>query len=176
MRSNLQAILLALVFLATSLTLSQTTQSSMPNMPGMQSQTSLSDNTSMNMMKPPSNLIDAILTHTTSGTSAEPPSTPVSMLMSSYRGWTLMLHGTAFISDTQQQAEANPAGPTRAVCAQFNLPCSIPERRGGDKLFSTNWIMPMATRQLGPDGRYGQLTLRTMLSLEPATITGRQFP
>jgi hypothetical protein len=176
MRSNLQAALLALVFLAPSLTLSQTNQSSMPNMPGMQSQTSMSDNNSMNMMKPPSNLIDAILTHTTSGTSAEPPSTPVSMLMRSYRGWTLMLHGTAFISDTQQQAEANPAGPTPAVCAQFNLPCSIPERRGGDKLFSTNWIMPMATRQLGPDGRYGQLTLRTMLSLEPATITGRQFP
>jgi hypothetical protein len=130
----------------------------------------------MHMMKPLTTLIETELAHTTSGTSAEPPSTPVSMLMRNYRGWTLMLHGTAFVSDTQQQAEANPAGPTPATCEQFNLSCSTSERRGSDKLFSTNWIMPMATRQLGPDGRYGQLTLRTMFSLEPATITGRQYP
>jgi hypothetical protein len=109
----------------------------------------------MDMVKPPTNLIDAILNHTTSGTSAEPPSTPVSMLMRNYHGWMLMLHGNAFISDTQQQAQ---------------------NHRGGDKLFSTNWLMPMAMRQFGPDGKYGQLTLRTMLSLEPATITSRQFP
>jgi len=126
----------------------------------------------MNLMKPTTSLIDAELNHTSSGTSTEPPSTPVSMLMSSYRGWMLMLHGTAFVSDTQQQAEANPTGPSPAVCERFDLPCSAPERRGGDKLFSTNWIMPMAMRQLGP----GQLTLRAMFSLEPATITGRQFP
>jgi hypothetical protein len=67
----------------------------------------------------------------------------------------LMLHGSAFISDIQQQAR---------------------NHRGGDKLFSTNWIMPMAMRQLGPEGRYGQLTLRTMFSLEPATVTSRQYP
>jgi len=126
----------------------------------------------MNLMKPPTTLIEAELTHTTSGTSAEPPSTPVSMLMRNYRGWTLMLHGTAFLSDTQQHASANPTAPSTALCEQFNLPCSTPERRGGDKLFSTNWIMPMAMRQLGP----GQLTLRAMFSLEPATITNRQFP
>jgi hypothetical protein len=34
----------------------------------------------------------------------------------------------------------------------------------------------MATRQLGSHGQDGQLTLRTMLSLEPATISGRQYP
>jgi hypothetical protein len=34
----------------------------------------------------------------------------------------------------------------------------------------------MAMRPLGGDGRYGQLTLRTMLSLEPATISGREYP
>ena len=44
--------------------------------------------------------------------------------------------------------------------------------RGGDKFFSTNWFMPMAQRELGP----GELTLRAMLSLEPATVTGRQYP
>src|SRR6185312_7984355 len=44
--------------------------------------------------------------------------------------------------------------------------------RGYDKVFSTNWFMPMAQRSLGP----GQLTFRTMLSLEPATVTNRFYP
>jgi hypothetical protein len=127
----------------------------------------------MNMMKQPSTLIETELAHTNSGTSIEPASTPVSMIMKSYRGWMLMLHGTAFIADTQQQAASNPAGPSSETCEQLDLPCPTPANaRGGDKLFSTNWIMPMAMRQLGP----GQLTLRTMLSLEPATISDRQYP
>jgi hypothetical protein len=130
----------------------------------------------MNMMKPPSNLIDVILNHTTSGTTAEPASTPVSMIMRSDRGWMLMLHGTASISDTQQHAASNPTGSSPDTCAQLNLPCDTPVTRGGDKLFSTNWIMPMAMRQLGARGQHGQLTLRTMLSLEPATISSRRFP
>ncbi len=61
----------------------------------------------------------------------------------------LMLHGNAFVMDLQQ------TGP-----------------RGEDKFFSTNWVMGMAEREWGP----GQLTLRTMLSLEPATVTGRRYP
>jgi hypothetical protein len=96
-----------------------------------------------------SDLIEAQLNRTGSGTSIEPASTPVPMMMADWKGWTLMLHGAAFVTDTQQ------SGP-----------------RGADKLFSTNWIMPMAQRKLGP----GQLTLRTMLSLEPATVTGRYYP
>jgi hypothetical protein len=95
------------------------------------------------------NLIEAQLNRTSSGTSIEPASTPVPMLMSSRGSWTLMLHGTAFVTATQQ------SGP-----------------RGADKLFSTNWIMSMAQRRLGP----GQLTLRTMFSLEPATVSGRYYP
>jgi hypothetical protein len=127
----------------------------------------------MNMIKQPSTLIDAELTHTNSGTSIEPASTPVSMIMKSYRGWMLMLHGTAFIADTQQHPTSNPTGPSPEACEQLDLPCHTPANtRGGDKLFSTNWIMPMAMRQLGP----GQLTLRTMLSLEPATVSDRQYP
>ncbi len=43
-------------------------------------------NMDMNMMKPATTLIEAELNHTNSGTSVEPPSTPVSMLMSHYRG------------------------------------------------------------------------------------------
>jgi hypothetical protein len=156
-------ILLPLVLSATLSACAQTKQPT-PNMPGMDASTQMSmlqtapatiDNTSMDSMKPPTTLVEAELSHTTSGTSIEPSSTPVAMLMRNYRGWMLMLHSSAFISDTQQQAQSH---------------------RGGDKLFSTNWIMPMAMHQLGSDGQYGQLTLRTMLSLEPASITSRQYP
>jgi hypothetical protein len=38
--------------------------------------------------------------------------------------------------------------------------------RGDNKPFSTNWIMAMASRDLGG----GELTLRSMLSLEPLTV------
>jgi hypothetical protein len=96
-------------------------------------------------------LIEAEQQHGSSGTSIEPASTPVPMLMTDKDGWRLMLHGNGFIADTQQQA-AN--------------------ERGRDAFFSTNWIMPMAQRSLGP----GQLTLRTMLSLEPATVGNRAYP
>lgn len=98
---------------------------------------------------PPQNFLEAIEAHTTSGTSAEPNSTPAPMLMTMRGNWMLMLHGNGFIADIQQSSP-----------------------RGHDKLFSTNWIMPMAQRSWGPR----QLTLRTMLSLEPATVTGRQYP
>ncbi|HTM41806.1 MAG TPA: hypothetical protein VL177_12875, partial [Terriglobales bacterium] len=97
----------------------------------------------------PATLITSILQHTDSGTSLEPASTRVPMLMTTAGKWRLMFHGEAFLSELQQ------SGP-----------------RGGDKFFSTNWFMPMAQRDLGP----GQLTLRTMLSLEPATVTDRRYP
>jgi len=94
-------------------------------------------------------LIDLLLQHSTAGTGAEPDSTPFDMLMTSHAGWMFMFHGVGFLADIQQ---------TRP--------------RGRDKLFSPNWIMPMAQRQLSG----GTLTLRTMLSFEPATVTGRQYP
>ena len=159
MLHRLAATSFSLVLLATVPTSAQTNQPPPPDMPGMDmhspqmSMPQKAPATSMNMMTPPTTLIEAELRHTNSGTSIEPPSTPVSMLMHNYRGWMLMLHGSAFITDTQQ------SGP-----------------RGADKFFSTNWIMPMAMRQLGPNGRYGQLTLRTMFSLEPATVSARQYP
>jgi hypothetical protein len=98
-------------------------------------------------------LIEAEMNHASSGTSIEPASTPASMLMTSKDGWMLMLHGQASLVDTQQ------SGP-----------------RGRDKLYSPNWIMPMAMHSFGPGGRNGQLTVRAMFSLEPATMTGREFP
>ena len=97
----------------------------------------------------PHSFIEQIMHHASSGTSAEPNSTETPMLMTMKGPWMLMFHANAFITDTQQ------SGP-----------------RGADKFYSTNWFMPMAERHLGP----GQLTLRAMFSLEPATITERQYP
>jgi hypothetical protein len=93
--------------------------------------------------------IAEIMQHSTPGTSAEPDSTAAPMLMTSRGKWWFMFHGAAFLSFQQQ------SGP-----------------RGYDKTFSTNWFMPMVQRELGP----GQLTLRTMLSLDPATVTQRWYP
>lgn len=119
------------------------TMASMPAMRGM-------------TMSQPRNLIEAQLNHLSSGTTIEPASTPMYMMMGHHGAWMWMLHGEAFVTELQQGAAAEtPWG-----------------RRGGDKLFSTNWIMPMAMRRVGP----GQLTLRAMFSLEPATVTDRQYP
>jgi hypothetical protein len=90
----------------------------------------------------PMTFIDEILHHDTAGTSAQPNSTAEPMIMLSRGKWMFMFHGNAFLSALQQ------SGP-----------------RGYDKVFSTNWFMPMAQRQIGR----GELTLRTMISLEPAT-------
>ena len=177
MSPRLAAMLLPLILLATFPTRAQTQQTPMPDMPGMQMPMQQNNpKASMNMMKPPTTLIEVELNHTNSGTSIEPASTPVSMLMEHSHGWMLMLHGTAFLADIQQDATSNPSGPSLGTCEEFNVPCSAPVVRGGDKFFSTHWLMPMAMHQLGQNGRYGQLTLRAMFSLEPATVSGRQYP
>jgi hypothetical protein len=159
--------LLLFAFLMSALCVAHAQQPPMPDMPGMdmgsmhheQPQAPMK----MNMMEQPTNLIEAQLNHLSSGTSIEPASTPMNMIMSHRAGWMLMLHGTAFVANIQQHAGEN----------QTETATGEPEpRRGGNKFFSTNWIMPMAMRQLGP----GQLTLRAMFSLEPATITDRQYP
>jgi hypothetical protein len=86
-----------------------------------------------------------------SGTSIEPLVTSefAPMIHKSYGNWTFMFHGHGFLVETQQ------TGP-----------------RGGDKLYSTNWLMPMVSRDFGRQ----TLTLKTMFSLEPATITLRRYP
>ena len=101
------------------------------------------------MMMPPTTFIEAITHHSGAGTSVEPISTPSHMLMTMRGKWMLMFHGVAFVNSLQQ------SGP-----------------RGYDKIFSTNWLMPMAQRELGR----GTFTARAMLSLEPATVTRRRYP
>lgn len=94
-------------------------------------------------------LVAQTLEHTTMGTAAQPASTPDAMLMTMRGKWMFMFHANAFLNVQQQ------SGP-----------------RGADKVFSTNWFMPMAQRDLGP----GKLTLRFMGSFEPATVTHRYYP
>jgi len=94
-------------------------------------------------------LIDEILHHSTSGTSAQPNSVAEPMIMRPAGSWLFMFHGEVFVNALQQ------SGP-----------------RGYDKFFSTNWFMPMAQRRF----KRSELTLRTMISLEPATVTNRFYP
>jgi len=108
---------------------------------------SMPQNGPMNMR--PDNFVQRIEQHGTSGTSSEPNSTPLPMLMTSKRQWTFMFHANVFLTGLQQSSS-----------------------RGGDKFFSTNWFMGMAQRPVGP----GVFTVRAMLSLEPATVTGRRYP
>lgn len=94
-------------------------------------------------------LIQSLLSHTGDGTSVQPNSAPAAMLMQTRGSWRLMFHGEAFLNELQQ------TGP-----------------RGADKFFSTNWFMPMAQHDLGT----GQLSLRAMFSVEPATVSLRRYP
>ena len=103
-------------------------------------------------MGEPQTLGEAVVAHVSSGTSVEPAAARTSMLMTQRGGWMLMLHGEAFVSEIQQHANFG---------------------RGGDKLFSTNWVMPMAQHAAG---ERGTVTVRGMISLEPATVTGRYYP
>src|ERR1700693_549677 len=97
----------------------------------------------------PTTFLQEIVRHGASGTSVEPDSTPIPMLMGTKGAWTLMFHANVFLLGEQQSSA-----------------------HGGDKFFSTNWFMGMAQRPLG----HGVFSARAMLSLEPATITGRQYP
>jgi hypothetical protein len=86
-----------------------------------------------------------------SGTSIQPRVTSEfePMIHTSLGKWTFMFHANGFVVDTQQ------SGP-----------------RGGDKFYSVNWMMPMFLRQ---SGRHS-ISFRTMLSLDPATVSKRRYP
>jgi hypothetical protein len=117
-------------------------------MPGMEHQHAAKKRHVAMHMRTPASLIENVEQHMGDGTSVEPNSTPVPMLMRMRSQWMLMLHGNVFINAEQQ------SGP-----------------RGYDKVFSTNWAMGMAQHELGG----GTLTFRAMLTLEPATVTQRQY-
>ena len=75
--------------------------------------------------------------------------TEVTLALAAAAGWTIMPSGQMFGVYSDQSGA-----------------------RGRDKIFSTNWLMLMASHRLGP----GEFMLRTMLSLEPATVTSRRYP
>src|SRR5580698_4341739 len=56
----------------------------------------------MNMSGEAHSFVEAIERHASSGTSSEPNATPAPMLMTMHGNWMLMLHGNAFLADTQQ--------------------------------------------------------------------------
>jgi hypothetical protein len=84
-----------------------------------------------------------------SGTGFQPAAWPMPMLMNKIGDWNLMWMGQAYLVGTQQ------SGP-----------------RGGDKIYSANWGMLGAVHKLGR----GSLMLRSMVSLDPMTVTSRQYP
>ena len=84
-----------------------------------------------------------------SGTSVNPASSPMNMVHFTAGTWKFMLHGVVFVTDIQQ------TGP-----------------RGADKFVSMNWFMGEAEHALAG----GTFSFRTMLSLDPATVTDRQYP
>lgn len=114
------------------------------------SQTRPHDHADMaNTVSDPDSRAMALLMNLASGTSSDPGSAHAHMTHIRKSRWTLMVHGTAFITDIQQ------TGP-----------------RGEDQIASPNWFMMAGARGVGA----GALMLRGMLSLDPATVRQRASP
>lgn len=88
-------------------------------------------------------------TRNASGTSWQPDTTPMFMWHARVGGWTLGLHENVFIGYDHM---ATP--------------------RGDNAVTSTNWLMGMASHPVGA----GDITLRAMLSAEPATVGEGGYP
>jgi hypothetical protein len=84
-----------------------------------------------------------------SGTSVNPASSPMNMAHLEAGGWRFTVHGVLFAAEIQQ------TGP-----------------RGAAKFASINWFMGDARHHFAG----GAFSVRSMLSLEPATITDRRYP
>jgi hypothetical protein len=84
-----------------------------------------------------------------SGTAWQPDATPLHMTHVQLGEWTLMLHGAGSLGWDWQAGS-----------------------RGDRRFLSTNWLMAMAQHPL----LGGEVTLRSMISLEPATVPGPGYP
>lgn len=96
------------------------------------------------------NSASMFLMNNMSGTAVNPAAWSMPMLMKPLGSWNTMFMAEAFLNDTQQ------SGP-----------------RGGDKLYSPNWLMTNAEHRVGKNGAF---EFQLMLSLEPATIADRRYP
>lgn len=92
-----------------------------------------------------------------SGTSWLPDVSPMYAVHRMLGPWTMMLHGEAFLQYDDQGGD-----------------------RGGHQFGSINWGMAMASRDFGKPATDGhatsRLTLRTMLSVDPLTVTPHGYP
>jgi hypothetical protein len=93
--------------------------------------------------------LDIPETRDASGTSWQPESTPMFMWHAMMDGWALGLHTNVFAGYDNTRSD-----------------------RGDDQFISINWLMAMARHRVGD----GDLTLRTMLSLEPFTVGKTGYP
>jgi hypothetical protein len=84
-----------------------------------------------------------------SGTTWIPDAVPLPMHHTMAGKWELMAHGTVFVQYNKQGSD-----------------------RGADQFGSMNWAMLMASRKAGA----GLFQARTMLSIEPATVTAGGYP
>jgi hypothetical protein len=84
-----------------------------------------------------------------SGTAWQPDETPMYAIHSQGKGWTLMIHGNAFVQYLRESGN-----------------------RGSDQIGGINWLMGVAERPIGA----GHLGLRSMISVEPWTIRGCGYP
>jgi len=89
-----------------------------------------------------------LLMQQASGTSTNPAAAPMQMQMMTWENWMLMWHASAFVNQV------------------------VETDGGGQKLFSTNWIMGMADRPLAG----GQFLLRSRFSLERLTVGKCGYP
>jgi hypothetical protein len=89
------------------------------------------------------------MTREASGTSWQPEATPMPGLHFMRHDWTFMVHGFADVVYDRQGG-----------------------KRGTEDWFSVNMLMLMAQRKMGP----GVFGVRTMLSLEPATVGREGYP
>lgn len=99
-----------------------------------------------------------------SGTSWHPDNSPMHMNMFHKNDWMLMLHYGVFGVYSAQ----NFNNKSRHEERPYGL-----DRRGGDELNASSWLMLMANRPVGESGLF---TLRGMFSLDPVTQGGAGYP
>ncbi len=128
-----------------------------PTAPSQQQPSTMLDMANMPGMSMPADPSSTLLMEESSGTSIQPRAWAMPMVDTHTGTWQLSWMAQAFLVDVQQSHVTTPTGTLQ---------------RAGDKLYSTNWGMLSATHPLSG----GTVMLRTMLSLEPATIADRRYP
>ena len=128
-----------------------TTHMNMPNMPSNadsthMNMTGMHGHTAEDMMIGPAGVS---MERMGSGTTWIPDAVALPNRRRMFGDWMIMAHGFAFVQYDEQSGE-----------------------RGDDQFGSLNWLMLMATH----DARGGRFQARTMVSLDPLTVSNRGYP